>query len=176
MVQKRRAEEMVKPNAVIVSDEGMAKGTTVEWRRKVWGAIDRFLIALAEGKEEFISFRETMVNPHCPGGIQDRIDSRKVKVVDKQILVRRRGLRGQRQNVLCHGANRNRVVCKRLTTLHPSYGLSCGGIEDLTLQNWVEAVTGIENRVAHGILKRWPQKRRKIPLPFLVSRDRTEVG
>src|SRR5258708_5247467 len=153
----------------------MAKGATVERWGKVWGAIDRFLITLAEGKEEFIPVREAMINPHRPGGIQNRIDTRKGKVVDQQILVRRRWFRGQRQDVLCHLANRNLIVCKRLTTLYPSHSLRCGGIEDLTLQSWIVVVTGIENSVAIVVLKRRSKKRRKISLPLMVCRDRTEV-
>src|SRR5467141_882394 len=161
---------MLEAHAVVVGNERTIKGAAVEWRGQDWRAIDGFMIALAERKEEFIPIRETVIDAHRPGGVQDRIDSRKSEVIDEQILICRSGFRGQRQDVLGHRTNRNLIVGERLTTLHSANRLRRGGVENLPHENWIVVIT----RIGANLCRR--QESRKIPLPLHVGRDRAEVG
>src|SRR5215469_13513668 len=78
---------MIPTYSIVIRDERMMKRPAVDGRRKIWRAVNRFLIAFAEGEKELVFLRETVVDTHRPGCIQDRVHCRKREVVDQAIIV-----------------------------------------------------------------------------------------
>src|SRR6266481_6584336 len=66
VIQQARAENVIPADTVIIRDERVVERAVVQGRRKIGGTIDRFLIAFAEGKKEFVFVGKAMVNADGP--------------------------------------------------------------------------------------------------------------
>src|SRR6266478_8573905 len=126
---------MLEAYAVVVCNERMIRGASVDRCGKRRGAVKLFLISLAEREEEFVLIRKTVVDAHRPGCVQNRTDSGEKEIVGQLILVRRRGFRNQFEDILCHGTEGNFIIGKSRTALHPAHSFSGGGVEDLPLND-----------------------------------------
>src|SRR5260370_13424502 len=110
------------------------RGTVERWGKR-GRAVDRLLIPLAKRKEQFVLFRETVINAHGPGCVQNRINGGKEKVLGQLILVSRSGFRNELEDVLRHRTDGNLIFEKSRSALYPAHCLSGGWVEDLPLNN-----------------------------------------
>src|SRR5260370_6908565 len=94
------------------------RGTVERWGKR-GRAVDRLLIPLAKRKEQFVLFRETVIDAHGPGCVQNRINGGKEKVVSQLILVSRGGFRNELEDILPNGAKGNFFFWTNLPPLNP---------------------------------------------------------
>src|SRR6266478_2616327 len=155
---------MLEAYAVVVCNERMIRGASVDRCGKRRGAVKLFLISLAEREEEFVLIRKTVVDAHRPGCVQNRTDSGKKEVVSQLILVRGGGFRNELEDILCHCTKGNFIIGESRAAHYPAHGLGCGWVEDLSL-DYRSAVA----RIGTQNIGR-DQKERKIANSLLIRR------